>query len=168
VTVTVTSATHSQTSTTAQTSTGTTTAQTSTGTTTSGGVTTNQLVDSTPGAFQIPQLGTVSFECDNAFRIRPVFLISQPGAEQVTIRAGAITSSYKSGQPSPTPPTQLSLPFGLYHSTTFIIHQGTEARMLTATIRVDLASGRYRRSGRYFGTCLVRHWTIDMDVKPNG
>lgn len=135
---------------------------------------------STPGVFALPQIGAVSFRCDRAFRVQPLFDTHGATSEEaVTIRAGNVTRrnfttrtvGYSNGMPlrethyAPNP--VLTLPYAHYDKVVFTARTGTEARALAATVTARFVDGVVKRNGAPpLGGCYVKHWSASMSVSP--
>jgi hypothetical protein len=135
---------------------------------------------STPGVFQLPQMGFVSFRCDRAFRAQPFFDTSGVGAEEeVIVHAGNVTRrnfttrivGHAHGKPlretSYLSEHVVALPYAHYTTVTFILSTGTEARALNAKVTAEFVAGIDKRKGYPpLGACYVKHWLISMSVSP--
>jgi hypothetical protein len=130
---------------------------------------------STPGVLAIPQMGSVSFRCDRAFRAQPFFSThgSTNGDDLVTVRAGEtvrrnfVTRDVHQGgrtlhvitmSSNPT----VALPYAHYGLVTFAIHEGSEARILDAKASAEFVAGRFKHNR--VGACYVRRWLLSLTV----
>ena len=122
--------------------------------------------NSTPGAFALPLLGSVSFRCRPDWSVQPVFdLRGASATEEVTIRAGGVLRRRFTHSPGAQ---EVALPFGHYGIVRFTVHQITEAREIEAAVTADFIAGTFAEraaSGRV-GACYVRRWSVRMDVRP--
>ena len=135
---------------------------------------------STPGIFQLPQMGFVSFQCDRAFRVRPFFDTRGVTSEEaVTIRAGNVTRrnfktrtiGYSRGTPlretTYSPDPVVALPYGHYGKVVITASTGTEARALSATVTALFVAGLVQKTGNpALGACYVKRWNVSMRVSP--
>jgi hypothetical protein len=111
---------------------------------------------STPGVFAIPQMGFVSFRCDEHFRAAPFFDTSGTATnEDVTIHAGNVTRRELT---TPTHDSVVGLPFAHYKEVTFTAGAIDEARALTARLTAQFVDRA--------GSCYVRRWTVELKVSP--
>jgi hypothetical protein len=134
---------------------------------------------STPGVLPIPQMGFVSFRCDRAFRVQPFFSTqgATNGDDVVTVRAGNVvrrnfttTVVHKAGKTlhemtiSPRP--IIALPYAHYRLVIFVVREGSEARILDATVSAQFVARRVGKHGRpILGACYVKHWSLDLAVR---
>ena len=135
---------------------------------------------STPGVFQLPQMGFVGFRCDHTFRVQPFF--DRRGAtaeEEVTLRAPGITrrnfttrmvGRYR-GKPlretTFSPESVVALPFAHYGTVTFIVRTGSEARALNAKVTAQFVAGIFKNpTYPPLGACYVKHWLVSISVNP--
>jgi hypothetical protein len=116
----------------------------------------SNLTGSTPGVLPIPQLGSVVVRCDARWRVRPIFVLPGPDAEDATVSAGRITARNFSSAGVINRSTSVSLPYGAYASATLIVHDATEARQITATAKATFVARP--------GECYVKHWSVQMSV----
>ena len=133
---------------------------------------------STPGVLPIPQMGFVSFRCDRAFRVQPFFDTTGAtnGADVVTVLAGDVVRRnfvtrvmHEGGKTlhemtiSPTP--VIALPYAHYRLVTFVIHEGSEARILDAKVRAQFVAGPVGKNGRSTPhACYVKRWLLALAV----
>jgi hypothetical protein len=139
--------------------------------------------NSTPGSFMLPQLGVASFRCGTGNRgVQPFFdMHGTTSEEKVTIKSGTTirqnfsvkTIGHIKGHALTevhyAPGVQIALPFGRYHVVAFKIHQGTEARMLDASLVAQFVVAKSVGGGvpgsRY--ACYVKHWSAEERVTPS-
>jgi len=134
---------------------------------------------STPGVLPIPQMGFVSFRCDRAFRVQPFFSARGAinGDDVVTVRAGNIVRRnftmrvvHQAGKAlhemtiSPRP--IVALPYAHYRLVTFVVREGSEARILDARVSAQFVAGRVRKNGRpILNACYVKRWLLALAVR---
>jgi hypothetical protein len=123
-------------------------------------------------------MGFVGFRCDRRFRVQPFFDTygSVNGSDVVTVRAGRVSrrnfttrlvrldgKTFHEMTISPEP--VIALPFAHYRLVTFVIHEGSEARILEARVSARFISGPAGHQGRTrLRACYVRHWSLSLDV----
>lgn len=141
---------------------------------------TTEGTSSTPGAFPIPQMGSIGFRCDSAFRVQPFFdMRGAATTEEVTIRAPGITRrnfttrivGHNGTMPlrETTYSTEqvVALPFAHYRTVTFLVHGGSEARAITARATARFVAGVFKPKGDPpLGACYVKQWLVSMAVSP--
>lgn len=135
---------------------------------------------STPGVFQLPQMGFVSFRCDRSWRVQPFFdTRGASSAEAVTIWAGRVvrrnfktrTVGHSHGKPlretSYSSDPVLALPYAHYGRVVFTAETGDEARELRATVAAQFVAGVFaQKDGPALGGCYVKRWNVSMSVNP--
>jgi hypothetical protein len=134
---------------------------------------------STPGVLQVPQMGFVSFRCDRAFRVQPFFDThgSTNGDDVVTVRARRIvrrnftTRVVRRGgktfhETTLSSAPLVALPYGHYRRVTFEIHEGSEARILDATVSAEFVAGTVAsHPGPPLHACYVKRWLLSLTVR---
>jgi hypothetical protein len=127
---------------------------------------------STPGVFELAQMGFVGFRCDRNWRVQPFFDVrGAVAAEEVTVEGGRLTGrnftrrvvGHDHGKPVRetrfSAAQRIALPFAHYHTVVFTLHQGTEARILDAKVMAQFVSdtGKDRATAwRVFRQALAR------------
>ena len=134
---------------------------------------------STPGLLPIPQMGVVSFRCDRAFRVQPFFSTRGAinGDDVVTVRAGNVVRRnlatrvvHQAGKTlhemtiSPRP--IVALPYAHYRRVTFVVREGSEARILDARVSAQFVARRVHQDGRpVLSACYVKRWSLALAVR---
>ena len=124
-------------------------------------------------------MGFVSFRCDRASRVQPYFSTRGAinGDDVVTVRAGnVVRRNFATRVVHPTgktlhemtisPRPIVALPYAQYRLVTFVVREGSEARILDARVSAQFVARRVRKNGRtILSTCYVKRWSLALAVR---